>query len=450
MNAKKRFSPLFKAAAALLLLTMLSSCFYGCNNDKKGFEEIEGYVASDEITEYVRMNITYTDENGDKQYGSLIVQLYPDTAPITVANFQNLVSEKFYDGLTFHRVYKGFMIQGGDPDGDGTGGSDKKITGEFSSNGIENHLSHTRGVISMARSNNPNSASSQFFIMHQTSPHLDGNYAAFGKVVYGMDTVDGIANTSVTYNRAGERSTPINRVTIVSMTFVSPAGEDATESTTNAIESTTKAPESTEAETQEPVLENPTFDAIEDFIDSDEITEYVRMNVTYTDKSGAKQTGSVVIRLYPDTAPITVANFQKLVSEKFYDGLTFHRVYKGFMIQGGDPDGDGTGGSNEKITGEFSSNGIENNLNHTRGVISMARSNNPNSASSQFFIMHQTSPHLDGDYAAFGKVVYGMDTVDGIADIAVKMNSFGEPSAPVHPVTIVSMTFVSPAEEESH
>ena len=286
--------------------------------------------------------------------------------------------------------------------------------------------------------------------MHQTSPHLDGDYAAFGKVVYGMDTVDGIANTSVTYNRAGERSTPINRVTIVSMTFVSPAGEDATESTTNAIESTTKAPESTEAETQEPVLENPTFDAIEDFIDSDEITEYVRMNVTYTDKSGAKQTGSVVIRLYPDTAPITVANFQKLVSEKFYDGLTFHRVYKGFMIQGGDPDGDGTGGSDKKITGEFSSNGIENNLSHTRGVISMARSNNPNSASSQFFIRHQTSPHLDGDYAAFGKVVYGMDTVDGIADIAVKMSSFGEPTAPVHPVTIVSMTFVSPVEEESH
>ena len=225
MTAKKRFSPLFKAVAALLLLAMLSSCFYGCNKGKGEFEEIKGYTANDEITEYVRMNITYTDENGDKQYGSVIVQLYPDTAPITVANFQNLVSKKFYDGLTFHRVYKGFRIQGGDPDGDGTGGSNKKIIGEFSSNGIENNLSHTRGVISMARSNNPNSASSQFFIMHQTSPHLDGKYAAFGKVVYGMDTVDGIANTAVIYNRAGERSTPINRVTIVSMTFVSPVEE---------------------------------------------------------------------------------------------------------------------------------------------------------------------------------------------------------------------------------
>jgi peptidyl-prolyl cis-trans isomerase B (cyclophilin B) len=121
---------------------------------------------------------------------------------------------------------------------------------------------------------------------------------------------------------------------------------------------------------------------------------------------------NIKIELYPDVAPITVANFEKLVKEGFYDGLIFHRVISGFMIQGGDPMGTGMGGAKEKIKGEFLANGVRNDLKHTRGVISMARSAMPNSASSQFFIMHQDAPHLDGQYAAFGKVVEGMDVVD--------------------------------------
>lgn len=124
----------------------------------------------------------------------------------------------------------------------------------------------------------------------------------------------------------------------------------------------------------------------------------------------------IKIELYPDIAPITVANFEKLVSEGFYDGLIFHRVIKNFMIQGGDPEGTGMGGSKDKIKGEFIANGFDNRLQHKRGVISMARSAMPNSASSQFFIVHQDSPHLDGSYAAFGKVVEGMDVVDEIAE----------------------------------
>lgn len=123
----------------------------------------------------------------------------------------------------------------------------------------------------------------------------------------------------------------------------------------------------------------------------------------------------IKLELYPETAPITVANFEKLVRQGFYDGLIFHRVIEGFMIQGGDPEGTGMGGSKERIKGEFASNGVANDLKHTRGVISMARSQNPNSASSQFFIMHRDAPHLDGSYAAFGKVVEGMDVVDEIA-----------------------------------
>ena len=122
-------------------------------------------------------------------------ELYPEVAPITVENFVNLVNQHFYDGLIFHRVIKGFMIQGGDPTGTGMGGSDNKIKGEFLANGVINELKHERGVLSMARSMDPNSASSQFFIMHEDAPHLDGQYAAFGEVISGMDVVDEIANT---------------------------------------------------------------------------------------------------------------------------------------------------------------------------------------------------------------------------------------------------------------
>ena len=129
--------------------------------------------------------------------------------------------------------------------------------------------------------------------------------------------------------------------------------------------------------------------------------------------------GKIEIELAPEAAPITVKNFEKLVSEGFYDGLIFHRVIKGFMIQGGDPLGNGMGGADEKIRGEFDANGHKNPLKHTRGVISMARAYDPNSASSQFFIMHRDAPHLDGQYAAFGRVVSGMDVVDEIADVAV-------------------------------
>ncbi|MHB8963993.1 MAG: peptidylprolyl isomerase [Saccharofermentanales bacterium] len=129
--------------------------------------------------------------------GIIKLELYPEQAPATVANFVKLVGEGFYDGLIFHRVISGFMIQGGDPEGTGMGGSDKTIKGEFADNGFENPISHDRGVISMARSNAYDSASSQFFIMHEDNEGLDGSYAAFGKVVEGMDVVDRIAATPV-------------------------------------------------------------------------------------------------------------------------------------------------------------------------------------------------------------------------------------------------------------
>ena len=127
-----------------------------------------------------------------QDYGTISLELDADTAPISVTNFINLANEGFYDGLTFHRIISGFMIQGGDPNGNGTGGSDKTIKGEFSANGVENDISHVRGVISMARANDPDSGSSQFFIVHEDSTFLDGQYAAFGHVTDGMDVVDAI------------------------------------------------------------------------------------------------------------------------------------------------------------------------------------------------------------------------------------------------------------------
>ena len=130
-------------------------------------------------------------ENGK----TMTLELYPDKAPITVKNFVDLAEKGFYDGLIFHRVIEGFMIQGGDPDGTGCGGPGYSIKGEFSSNGVKNDLKHTRGVISMARSMAPDSAGSQFFIMHKDAPHLDGQYAAFGKLIDGFETLDEIAET---------------------------------------------------------------------------------------------------------------------------------------------------------------------------------------------------------------------------------------------------------------
>lgn len=211
------------------LLFMLTGCGSNENNETNETNEIElnytlkdniytienkKYIESEESTNLVKIDV--------KDTGIIIAELYPKTTPITVKNFKKLVSEEFYDGIIFHRVIYNFMIQTGDPEGTGAGGSDKEITGEFRLNGIENDLSHTRGVLSMARrGSNPeteetmNSASSQFFIVHADSTYLDGNYAAFGKVLHGLDVVDKIAMTETDYY-----DKPINDIIMTSIRFV--------------------------------------------------------------------------------------------------------------------------------------------------------------------------------------------------------------------------------------
>ena len=166
-------------------------------------ENKDEYIQNNQISNESEENNMYSTgkhhaEIVVKNYGTIVLELDADVAPITVENFANLVNEGFYNGLTFHRIISGFMIQGGDPLGNGTGGSSKTIKGEFASNGVKNSISHVRGTISMARSSMPNSASSQFFIVHQDSTFLDGQYAAFGTVTSGMEVVDKIcADTAV-------------------------------------------------------------------------------------------------------------------------------------------------------------------------------------------------------------------------------------------------------------
>ena len=154
--------------------------------------------------------VTFEMENGD----IMKAELYPEIAPNTVNNFVSLVKRGYYDGLIFHRVISGFMIQGGRPDGTGMGGPGYNIKGEFSQNGFDNDLKHTEGVLSMARAMHPDSAGSQFFIMHKNSPHLDGSYAAFGKVIEGMDVVNKIADAETDYNDRPLKEEKMKKVTV--------------------------------------------------------------------------------------------------------------------------------------------------------------------------------------------------------------------------------------------
>lgn len=165
--------------------------------------------------------VTFEMENGD----IMKAELYPEIAPNTVNNFSSLVQNGFYDGLIFHRVIRGFMIQGGCPDGTGMGGPGYTIKGEFSQNGFANDLRHTEGVLSMARAMHPDSAGSQFFIMHKNSPHLDGAYAAFGKITEGMDIVNKIAETATDYSDRPLEEQKMKKVTVDTMGVEYPAPE---------------------------------------------------------------------------------------------------------------------------------------------------------------------------------------------------------------------------------
>jgi len=189
----------------------------GCGSDNNNKDKKD---ATEKIQEETSKEIVESNEKLPivtmkiKDYGTVKLELYPEVAPNTVNNFISLSNSGFYDGLKFHRVIKEFMIQGGDPDGVGTGGPGYSIVGEFTSNGFANSLKHTKGVISMARSNNPDSAGSQFFIMSEDAPHLDGEYAAFGKVISGIEVVENIEKVDTDSNDAPKEDVVIESITV--------------------------------------------------------------------------------------------------------------------------------------------------------------------------------------------------------------------------------------------
>lgn len=239
-------------AVALVCVAVLIAIFAGSNSGNTTTSDDDDYYEtsttdatdatdddassdSDSTADELDPELTYYADIEVEGYGSITVELDQETAPITAQNFVNLAESGFYDGLTFHRIYSGFMIQGGDPNGDGTGGSDEEIIGEFASNGYENNLSHTRGVISMARSDDYDSASSQFFIVHEDSDFLDGEYAAFGWVTEGMDIVDAICEDAEPYDDNGmiyaEDQPVITSITIRAVSNETTGTTDATDST---------------------------------------------------------------------------------------------------------------------------------------------------------------------------------------------------------------------------
>lgn len=221
-----------KYSSLMVVLLLMTAILTGCGNSNETSEEKTGNIAATEQSvkaQEVSKGESST-ENGlltgkhyvdihMKDLGTIRVELDADSAPVTVTNFVKLVKEGFYDGLTFHRIIAGFMMQGGDPTGTGSGGSGNTIKGEFAINGVDNTLSHTRGAISMARTDDPDSADSQFFIMHQDALYLDGSYAAFGYVIAGMEVVDEICESAAGQDKNGILPAE-NRPVIESMEYM--------------------------------------------------------------------------------------------------------------------------------------------------------------------------------------------------------------------------------------
>ena len=398
---KKSISLLLALVLALGCIFSLSSCKKDKNDEDNHSNQDSNKNENDNQAEETAKDYVEIDFGS---YGKVIIKLNYEEAPITAKHFASLVEDGFYDGLTIFRAQRNFVIQGGknekvklDP-----------IVGEFKENGYNNNISHKRGVISMARTSDPNSATSQFFITLDDSAisSLDGKYAGFGYVVEGMDVVDKIANAlmSCESDYMGFVSDE-DAITIVSAKTVEYDGSIDDDTTEN-----NKEDEKEEDKTD--VMGTGACEYLETRDISGRDIKYVEMCI--------EGYGKLIILLDATTAPITVENFMSLVEQGFYDGLTFHRVITDFMIQGGDPSANGTGGSDKEIKGEFDSNGHTNDISHKYGVISMARSGGDetnnygyDSASSQFFICNaDASQSLDGNYAAFGYVVEGMSVID--------------------------------------
>jgi cyclophilin family peptidyl-prolyl cis-trans isomerase len=327
--------------------------------------------------------------------GEVGIGFFGDKAPEHVRNFLLHCRSGFYEGTYFHRVIPGFMIQGGDPNtknddpaDDGSGGHSYKGLGKFLKAEFNEHK-HVRGIVSMARSTEPDSAGSQFFIMVEEKAALDGKYSAFGRVLFGMEAVDKIV------------STPGAKI----------PGDDGVNPTEHQFIKTARVLYQTSKQIKAAAYEaerRRALTALE--------TPKGKQHVAILDTTQ----GKVYIRFFCDKAPLHVYNFLEHCRSGFYKGTYFHRVFPGFMIQGGDPNtkdddpkNDGKGGHSYKGLGKFLKAEF-NDTDHVRGILSMARSTDPDSAGSQFFILVAANSGLNGKYSAFGRVIRGMSAVDKI------------------------------------
>ena len=346
-------------------------------------------------------------------YGDITLELYPREAPVTVNNFVFLARQGYYDGVAFHRIVRGFMVQGGDPTGTGRGGpgyrfADEQVTRDY-----------VRGTLAMANSG-PNSNGSQFFIMHQDFD-LPPAYTIFGMVTAGLDILDAIANSPVEIRPGGERSLPLERIVIRSIEI------SETERTTSAAPSdeppavSCETPSETSA-TPQPQEANMQWDSPPAMSIDTEKQYCATLRTTH---------GDITVALYASEAPVTVNNFVFLARQGFYNGVRFHRIIRGFMVQSGDPTGTGRGGpgyrfADEPVTRDY-----------LRGTLAMANAG-PNTNGSQFFIVHQDAG-LPPAYTIFGMVTEGLDTLDAIANSPVGIGPSGERSAPEEEILIQSV-----------
>lgn len=314
-----------------------------------------------------------------KNYGTVSLTLDATVAPITVDNFLKLANSGYYNNSYIGRVQQGFVMQ--NAEGKGT----DCIKGEFEDNGFTNNLLHKKGVISMARNDFNNSASDQFFIMLTDYSGLDGGYAAFGWVTDGMNVIEKIADS------IPEAAYEDNMGFLYEQYM--PMIETIRVTGNNGVPSPYKEPVPPAAEEFTPNIS----------VDTEGHT-------LHTVEMSLKGYGKVTMVLDETVAPITVQHFLKLVEEGHFDGLSMLRLQESFVAQLGGGEGAAT------IKGEFSSNGVENKLKHKKGILSMARSTEPDSASDQFFIMLSANSTLDGDYAAFGWVTSGMNILEYIQD----------------------------------
>jgi len=367
--------------AATMIICLFAFAFTSCNTEMKA----EPFEAN--VTVNTEGHSLHYVEIVFKNYGTVSLTLDATVAPVTVANFLKLANSGYYNNSYIGRVQQGFVMQSA------VGKGTDCIKGEFYENGVDNNLLHKKGIISMARNGiSMNSASDEFFIMLDANTYLDGNYAAFGWVTAGMNIIEAIV-ADIPDKAYKPSDNPYEESSGFLYEQYMPMIQSIKVTGNNGVELPSTQTTPPAAEAFEP-----------------NISVNTNGHTLHTVEMSIKNYGKITMVLDETVAPITVQNFLNLVNKGHFNGLSMIRLQEGFVAQLGG------GKGAESIKGEFSSNGVANGLLHKKGIISMARTSDPNSASDQFFIMLAASSQLDGEYASFGWVTSGMNILEYIEE----------------------------------